>query len=507
MKKVLISVSDKRGIKEFVKGLVECGYGIIATDGTKSYLENEGIDSERVSDITAFPEILRGRVKTLHPKIYGGILSVRDEENDMEELEEHSIDKIDMVVVNLYPFGEVIKREEVDEREIIENIDIGGVSLIRAGAKNYKDVIVITDPDDYMNILADIREKGELTVEKRERLAMKGFLHTAEYDRIISGYFSKKIEGDFPEKLNLSYEKVMDLRYGENSHQRGALYKDISLKDGIMDLKQLNGKELSYNNIKDIDAVLNILREFEEPTVVGLKHMNPCGVGSGENIFEAWKKAYEGDKVSIFGGIVAFNREVNKEIAEELSKLFLEVVIAPSFNKEGLELLKAKKNLRILEGKIENRRDYEMVSIDGGILIQEKDNVLLGKEGIRCVTKKEATEEEIEELLFSWKVVKGVKSNGIVVSRNRGTIGIGAGQMNRVGSAKIALEQGGDRCNGAVLASDGFFPMPDTVQLAIEYGIKAIIQPGGSIKDSLSIEECDKHGIAMIFTDMRHFKH
>lgn len=509
MKRVLISVSDKTGVVELTRELIELGYEIISTGGTKKTLNEAGIKTLSISDITNFPEIMDGRVKTLHPSVHGALLCVRDNENHLKALKDNKIDLIDMVVVNLYPFKETLAKKDVTHEELIENIDIGGPSMLRSAAKNYKSVTVVVDPKDYERVICELRESGDTQFETRERLAAKVFRHTSAYDTLIAEYLTNKVEEKFPETITVTYEKVQDLRYGENPHQKAGFYKKSFAGYSMGNAKQLHGKELSYNNIQDANAALEILNEFAAPTVVAVKHMNPCGVGSGKNVEEAWKKAYEADKMSIFGGIVVTNSCITKSVAEELSKLFLEIVIAPDFEKEALEIITQKKNIRVLQIDMNSEilNKMKVTSVMDGALIQEFDEMKISKNELVCVTERKPTDVEIEELIFSWNVVKHVKSNAIVIGKDNQTIGIGAGQMNRVGAAKIALEQGGEKCMGAVLASDAFFPMDDTVELATKYGIKAIIQPGGSIKDSLSIEACNRHGIAMVFTGVRHFKH
>lgn len=509
MKRVLISVSDKTGVVELTRELIELGYEIISTGGTKKTLNEAGIKTLSISDITNFPEIMDGRVKTLHPSVHGALLCVRDNENHLKALKDNKIDLIDMVVVNLYPFKETLAKEDVTHEELIENIDIGGPTMLRSAAKNYKSVTVVVDPKDYERVVCELKESGDTQLETRERLAAKVFRHTSAYDTLIAEYLTNKVEEKFPETITVTYEKVQDLRYGENPHQKAGFYKKSFAGYSLGNAKQLHGKELSYNNIQDANAALEILKEFTEPTVVAVKHMNPCGVGSGKNIDEAWTRAYEADKVSIFGGIVVANSCITKLVAEELSKLFLEIVIAPRFEKEALEIITQKKNIRVLQIDMNSEilNKMKVTSVMDGALIQEFDEMKISKNELVCVTERKPTDVEIEELIFSWNVVKHVKSNAIVIGKDNQTVGIGAGQMNRVGAAKIALEQGGEKCMGAVLASDAFFPMDDTVELATKYGIKAIIQPGGSIKDSLSIEACNRHGIAMVFTGVRHFKH
>ncbi|MGL5089206.1 MAG: bifunctional phosphoribosylaminoimidazolecarboxamide formyltransferase/IMP cyclohydrolase [Cetobacterium sp.] len=509
MKRVLISVSDKTGIIDFAKKLVSLEYEVISTGGTKKTLDEAGIKTLSISDITDFPEIMDGRVKTLHPNVHGALLCVRDNPEHLNALKENKIDMIDMVVVNLYPFKETLSKVGVTHEELIENIDIGGPSMLRSAAKNYKSVTVVVDPKDYENVIFELEKLGNTEENTREKLAAKVFRHTSAYDALIAQYLTDKVKEEFPESVTVTYEKVQDLRYGENPHQKAGFYKSSFVGYSIGNAIQLHGKELSYNNIQDANAALEILKEFKIPTVVAVKHMNPCGVGSGENINIAWERAYEADKISIFGGIVASNSIITKEVAESLSQLFLEIVIAPGYEKEALKIITQKKNIRVmkldLDTKILNKK--KITSVMDGALIQEFDEKRITKDELVCVTDRKPTEDEIEDLLFNWNVVKHVKSNAIVVGKNNQTIGIGAGQMNRVGAAKIAFEQGGNKCNDAVLASDAFFPMADTVELAAKHGIKAIIQPGGSIKDALSIEECNKNGIAMVFTGVRHFKH
>ncbi|MDX8337305.1 MULTISPECIES: bifunctional phosphoribosylaminoimidazolecarboxamide formyltransferase/IMP cyclohydrolase [Cetobacterium] len=509
MKRVLISVSDKTGIVDFTKKLVSLGYEVISTGGTKKTLDEAGIKTLSISDITNFPEIMDGRVKTLHPNVHGALLCVRDNEEHLKALEDNKIEMIDMVVVNLYPFKETLSKVGATHEELIENIDIGGPSMLRSAAKNYKSVTVVVDPKDYEAVMLQLENSGDTNLETREKFAAKVFRHTSAYDSLIAEYLTGKVKEEFPESMTITYEKVQDLRYGENPHQKAGFYKSSFAGYSIGNAKQLHGKELSYNNIQDANAALEILKEFKDSTVVAVKHMNPCGVGSGKNIEEAWNRAYEADKTSIFGGIVAANDVITTEVAEKLSQLFLEIIIAPAYEKEALEILTKKKNIRIMElnlnSSILNKK--KITSVMDGALIQEFDELKVSSDTLVCVTERKPTEDEIEDLLFNWNVVKHVKSNAIVIGKNNQTIGIGAGQMNRVGAAKIALEQGKEKCTGAVLASDAFFPMADTVELAAQYGVKAIIQPGGSIKDALSIEECNKHGIAMVFTGVRHFKH
>ena len=509
MKRVLVSVSDKTGLIDFAKELTSLGYEIISTGGTQKSLDDAGIKTLGISAITNFPEIMDGRVKTLHPNVHGGLLCVRDNEEHLKALKDNNIDPIDMVVVNLYPFKETLSKKGVSHEELIENIDIGGPSMLRSAAKNYKFVTVLTDPKDYDRVVQELKSTGDTTLETREQLAAKVFRHTASYDSLIASYLTTKVGEEFPESITLSYEKVQDLRYGENPHQHAGFYKSAFVGYSMANAEQLHGKELSYNNIQDANAALEILKEFDEPTVVAVKHMNPCGVGIASDLNKAWDKAYQADPLSIFGGIVVTNQEITQEVAEKMGQIFLEIIIAPNYTKDAFEILSTKKNIRLMTLNIdtEPKHKKKVVSVMDGLLIQDIDQNKIDINLWKVVTEREPTEEEMNNLLFTWKMVKHVKSNAIVIGKNGQSLGIGAGQMNRVGAALLALEQGGEECKDAVLASDAFFPMADTVELAAKYGIKAIVQPGGSIKDNLSIEECNKHGITMVFTDTRHFKH
>ena len=509
-KRALISVSDKTGIDAFAAELVKLGYEIISTGGTKTLFESKGIPVTGISDVTGFPEILDGRVKTLHPAVHSGLLSVRDSEEHRKQMEELNLGYIDLVAVNLYPFQQTISKPNVSYEDAIENIDIGGPSMLRSAAKNHAFVTVVVDAADYEQVLEEIKANGDTTLETRKKLAAKTFRHTAAYDALIGDYLSAKLGETLPERVTVTYEKVQDLRYGENPHQKAAFYKKpLAGAGSLANAQQLHGKELSYNNINDANAALQILREFtDEPAAVAVKHMNPCGVGIGSDIFEAFTKAYEADPTSIFGGIVALNRPVDAPTAAKLNEIFLEIVIAPDFAPEALETLTKKKNIRLLKLPFMPTEDkYFVTSVEGGMLFQETDTKQIEAADLKVVTERAPTEEELKQLLFAWKVVKHVKSNAIALANGNMTIGIGAGQMNRVGSARIALEQAGEKAQGAVLASDAFFPMGDTVELAAKYGIKAIIQPGGSIKDEESIAAANANGIAMVFTGVRHFKH
>lgn len=515
--KALISVSDKTGVVEFAKGLVALGWEILSTSGTMKLLKESGVPVTSVSDVTGFPEICDGRVKTLHPKIHGALLARRDIPEHMKELKDNDIETIDLVCVNLYPFRETIAKPNVTMEDAVEHIDIGGPSMLRSAAKNWESVTVVCNPADYGTILSEIKADGNTTRETRLKLSAKAYTHTAEYDMAISTYM--RAQAGLPEKLFLEYDLKQELRYGENPHQEAKFFAStVKEPFSLATAEQLNGKELSYNNIQDANATLNIAREFDEPFCVGVKHMNPCGSATGKTIAEAWKKAYEADKTSIFGGIVAANREIDLETAQMLKPIFLEIVMAPSFAPDALELLCTKKNLRVL--KVDMTKDNtvrkQYVSMNGGMLVQDRDINTKPVAADQCVTELKPTAEQLADMEFAWKIVKHVKSNAIVVAKGGMTYGVGAGQMNRIGSAEIALkqaqntlkEEGKDiMTEGLVLASDGFFPFNDCVALAAEYGIKAIVQPGGSIRDEDSIKLANEKGITMLFTGERHFKH
>ncbi|WP_303218540.1 bifunctional phosphoribosylaminoimidazolecarboxamide formyltransferase/IMP cyclohydrolase [Enterococcus asini] len=511
-KRALISVSDKTGLVAFAKGIVAAGLEIISTGGTKKALDEAGVPSLAIEEVTGFPEMMDGRVKTLHPKIHGGLLGRRDLDSHMAAMRSHGITEIDLVVVNLYPFKETIEKPDVTEAEAIENIDIGGPSMLRSGAKNFASVAVVVDPADYELVLTEL-QAGGTTLGTRKYLAAKVFRHTAAYDALIAGYLTDAVGDSQPEKMTLTYELKQSLRYGENSHQQAAFYQDaLPVSYSIAQAKQLHGKELSYNNIKDADAALRIAREFEAPTVVALKHMNPCGIGTGDTIEAAYDFAYAADPVSIFGGILVANRTIDLATAEKMHQLFLEIIIAPDFTEEAFAVLSKKKNLRLMTldfSQKDQSTNNETVSVLGGLLVQEQDVVKEDPANWQVVTKRQPTEAELAAMAFAWKAVKHVKSNAIVLANEHQTVGIGAGQMNRVGSVKIAIDQAeaAEMMDGAVLASDAFFPMADSVEYAAAHGIKAIVQPGGSIKDQLSIEAADAAGIAMVFTDLRHFRH
>lgn len=508
--RALVSVSDKRGVVEFCQNLRRLGWEIIATGGTQKLLEDSGVSTIGISDVTGFPEICDGRVKTLHPKVHGGLLARRDDESHLKALRDNSIEFIDMVCVNLYPFRQTIAKPDVKMEDAIENIDIGGPSMLRSAAKNYRDVTVVCDPEDYNRIISEIEETGNTTAKTRLELSAKAYTHTAEYDMCIATYMRRAAE--LNEKLFASFDLVQSLRYGENPHQTAKFYaSEERVPYSLATARQLNGKEMSYNNIQDANAALNIVREFSEPFAVGLKHMNPCGAAIGADIVEAWTKAYEADKVSIFGGIVAVNREVTKEVAELMKPIFLEIIMAPSFTPEALEVLCTKKNLRLLEvdmGEL-SKPQTQYVSVNGGLLVQQLDTETKEVVADMCVTDRKPTAEELEDMNFGWRIVKHVKSNAIVAVKDGHTVGVGAGQMNRVGSAEIALKQAkaAGFTSGLVLASDGFFPFDDTVTLAEQYGVTALVQPGGSVRDEDSVKRANEFGMTMLVTGMRHFKH
>lgn len=511
IKRALISVSNKEGIVELGKKLENLNIEIISTGGTAKLLRDSGVKVDDVSHVTNFPECLDGRVKTLHPNIHGGILAVRDDDNHMETLDKLNIEPIDLVIINLYPFKETILKEETTLKEAIENIDIGGPTMLRSAAKNYNDVTVVIDPDDYDKVIEEIEINKNTSVKTRSKLALKVFQHTAYYDSLIANYLrdQNKEEDSFPENLTLSYDKVQDLRYGENPHQKAAFYKEVrNIKGTLVDGIQLQGKELSFNNINDANGALELLNEFEEPTVVAVKHTNACGVASGKNIEEAWNKAYESDPVSIFGGIVAANKPITKDMAEGMKEIFLEVIIAPEFTDKALQVLGTKKNLRLI--KIENicashNKNLQIKKVQGGILLQEEDKALLNE--MEVVTETSPTTKEEEDLVFTLKVVKHIKSNGIVIVKDKQTLAIGPGQTSRIWALQNAIKNSKHSLSGSVMASDAFFPFRDCVDEAVKAGVKSIIQPGGSIKDKNSIDACNEYGISMVFTGIRHFKH
>lgn len=512
-KRALISVSDKTGVVEFAKALEQLDFEIVSTGGTAKALADAGIKVTGISEVTGFPECLDGRVKTLHPLVHAGILAMRSNPEHMRQVDALGVTLIDVVAINLYPFKATILKPDVTLEEAIENIDIGGPTMIRAAAKNWQDVAVVVDPADYGKVIEEMKAGG-VTKQTKFALAGKVFEHTAAYDALINNYLRKQRgEDPFPEQFTMTYEKVQQMRYGENPHQKAAFYQEVGNFDNTLAAaQQLHGKELSYNNINDANGALDVLKEFgyDKPCAVGVKHANPCGVGVGDTIYDAYMKAYNSDPVSIFGGIVALNREVDEKTAQELAKIFLEIIIAPSFTEQAFEILSKKKNIRLLKLKNPagaNSEDMlDMKKVAGGLLVQQLDTKLLDGE-LKVVTKRAPTEEEMQQLLFAWRIVKHVKSNGIALAKDFQTVGVGPGQTNRVTALDLAIKYGGENVKGSVMASDAFFPFSDCVEHAQAAGITAIIQPGGSIRDEDSIKACDEAGIAMVFTGMRHFKH
>ncbi len=513
--RAIISVSDKTGVTEFAQGLSKLGYEVFSTGGTKKALAEAGVSVRGVSEITGFPEILDGRVKTLHPVVHGGILARRDLPPHMEELARNNIETIDLVAVNLYPFVQTVSREGVTLEEALENIDIGGPTMIRAAAKNFPGVIVLVDPADYQSVLEKL-QKGELDLAERKRLAQKAFQHVAVYDTAISQYLRQDTK-ELPDVLTIAMNKRFGLRYGENPHQQAAFYAEQSVagkrNTGITWANQLWGKELSFNNILDADAAWGVVTDFAAPTVAVIKHTNPCGLASHEDIAEAYNRAFSGDPVAAFGGIVAANRPLTAAMAEAMRSVFYEIVIAPEYQPEALELLKKKKDLRILVAELppgygQDGTGYlDIRRVKGGFLVQDSDSLPEGKVDLKTVTKREPTPEEVQDLLFAWRAVKHVKSNAIVLVKEKTLAGMGAGQPSRIVSARIAMEKAGEKTKGSVLASDAMFPFPDVVEAAAGGGVTAIIQPGGSIRDEDSIKAADKYNIAMVFTGVRHFRH
>lgn len=508
--RALISVSDKTGVVDFAQKLVACGFDIISTGGTAQTLRDNKVPVRDVSEITGFPECLDGRVKTLHPKVHGGILNIRDNEEHQAQCKELGIENIDLLVINLYPFKETMMKDGVSFEDCVENIDIGGPTMLRSAAKNFNDVTVIIDPADYDKVMKEIQEDGFTTYKTRYELALKVFENTAAYDAMIAEYLRKRIDKDLlGDKVTLTYEKVQDLRYGENPHQKASFYKEIGAAKGTLTAaKQLQGKELSYNNINDTNGALEVLKEYQdEPTIVAVKHANPCGVASADEISVAYKKAYEADPTSIFGGIVASNRTIDAQTAEQMVQIFLEVVVAPSYTEEAIEIFHAKPNLRILQldDILHVESGYEMKKVMGGILIQERD--MQAYEKLEVVTDRQPTEKEMEDLIFAWRAVKNTKSNAVTLAKDKCMIANGPGQVNRIWPTEACVEHGGEAVRGSVLASDAFFPFDDICKLLAKAGVTAIIQPGGSIRDADSIKVCNENGIAMVFTGMRHFKH
>lgn len=513
-KRALISVSDKTDIVEFASELKSLGWDIISTGGTKVALDNAGIATIAIDDVTGFPEMMDGRVKTLHPNIHGGLLARRDLDSHLQAAADNKIELIDLVVVNLYPFKETILKPDVTYADAVENIDIGGPSMLRSAAKNHASVTVVVDPADYAKVLEELQADGQTSYPTRQALAAKVYRHTAAYDALIADYFTKQVGESKPEKLTITYDLKQAMRYGENPQQDADFYqKGLPTDYSIASAKQLNGKELSFNNIRDADAAIRIIRDFKtRPTVVALKHMNPCGIGQADDIETAWDYAFEADSVSIFGGIVVLNRQVDAATAEKMHAIFLEIIIAPSYSPEALEILTTKKkNLRILElafdAQDQSEVEAEYTGVVGGLLVQNQDTIKENPADWQVVTERQPSQQEKEALEFAWKAIKYVKSNGILVANDHMTLGVGPGQTNRVGAVKIALEHAAGRLDGAVLASDAFFPFADNVEEIATSGIKAIVQPGGSIRDQEVIDAANKHGLAMVFTGVRHFRH
>lgn len=552
IRRALISVSDKEGVTEFAAKLAEFGVELVSTGGTAKAIKEAGIDVKEVSELTGFPEMMDGRVKTLHPRVHGALLAVRDKDDHVSAMEEHGIVPIDMVVINLYPFEKTIEREDVSVPEAVEQIDIGGPAMIRSASKNWRDVAVVTDSRLYPDLIAELeKNEGSLSIETRQRLAALAFTRTSHYDLAISSYLADQLGHDdldylepfnpfgnlafieidemdafddeestgaaepdedgegMPEGFGLVFSKSADLRYGENPHQRAAIYSENG-GGGIANAEQLQGKEMSFNNYVDAEAAWRLVRDFEQRAVAIIKHTNPSGVGLGATNIEAYKRALETDPVSAFGGIVAANREIDGETAEEISKIFTEVVIAPSFSGDALEAFSKKKNVRVLRIDEGEPEAYEYKQISGGFLVQDQDLLTVKADDLKVVSKRQPTDDEVAAMLFAWTVCKHVKSNAIVFANNGQTVGVGAGQMNRVDSVRIAAmraERTDLKIEGSVLASDAFFPFRDNVDEAAKIGIKAIIQPGGSMRDDESITAADEHGLAMVFTGYRHFKH
>lgn len=499
IKRALISVSNKEGIVELAKELTKLGVEIISTGGTAKILKKEKIEVTAIDDVTGFPEMMDGRLKTLHPKVHGGLLAIRDNAEHMKAAAAYGIKMIDLVIVNLYPF---------ETKPGIENIDIGGPTMVRAAAKNYKFVGVVVDPADYNKILAEIQDEGELTKETKAYLAQKAFAHTGYYDSLIANWLNQ--ENKFTSEISFGFRKAYDLRYGENPHQTACFYREPNIAEPcVATAAILQGKQLSYNNIMDADAAINVIRDFTEPACAVIKHANPCGASTDKDIVKAFKQAYAADSLSAYGGIIALNRECNEEIAAEIAKVFSEIVIATKFTKKALEILAKKKNLRLLEtGKLsraEKIRDFRKVV--GGLLIQDLDRKIVYQEDLKIVTKVKPTKDQIAEMLFAWKIIKYVKSNAILLTKNNTTVGVGCGQVSRVDATDIAIKKADKNVAGCVLASDAFFPFRDSIDKISQLGIKAIIQPGGSVRDEEVIKACDEYGIAMVFTGVRAFKH
>jgi len=511
IKRALISVYDKTSIIKFAKELNKLGIEIVATGGTAKLLKRNDIPVKTASDVTEFPEILNGRIKTEHPKLIGGILALRDKKEHMNELKKLSIKPVDMVISNLYPFEKITSREGVDLKEALENIDIGGPNMIRAAAKNFEGVVVIVNHERYEEVLEELKKKGDVSKETRSKLAIEAFKETAKYDWIIQKFLEKQEPSiSFPETLNLKYHKIQDLRYGENPHQKAALYGEMKIDEPcVVNAEQLHGKKLSWTNVLDLNSALELVKEFEEPTVAIIKHMSPCGVACGSTIYDAFEKAYACDPVSAFGGVVGCNRNIDLDTAKSMVPAHFDAIIAPDFDRASLEMLKKRKSIRLLiAGKLprSTRKYMGIVSVKGGLVTQEHDSNLV-EEKYEVVTKVKPSSRELESLKFAWKVVKYVKSNSTVLVKGKRTVGIGTGQPSRVGSVKIAINNAGAEAKNSLLATDGFFPFRDSIDEAAKVGIKAIIQPGGSIRDKEVIDAANEHKIAMVFTGIRAFRH
>ncbi len=514
IKRALLSVSDKTGLVEFAKKLQSFDVEMISTGGTFRVLEEAKILVQKVSEVTQFPEMMDGRVKTLHPKIHGAILARRDKNAHLKELEKHQITPIDMVIVNLYPFRETIQKKGVELGDAIEQIDIGGPTLIRSSAKNYEGVAIVVNPKKYPAIITELESnKGKISLNMRQKLAVEAFQHTMEYDNYIYNYLSKqflKTSEEFPSRLNMKFSKIQDLRYGENPHQQAAFYAELDFVDlCVANAKQIHGKQLSYNNIYDINAALELVKEFTEPAAAIIKHTNPCGFALGKDTFEAYKLAHATDPLSAFGSIVAFNQKITKKAADEIVKTFVEVVIGPEFEQSAIEVLKTKKNLRILiTGPLSKPKpSWDWKKVVGGILVQDYDLKDIGLTDLQYVTEKRPTAEQVESLLFAWKVLKHIKSNAILLVKGKHTTGIGAGQMSRIDAVELAIKKAGDEARGSVLSSDAFFPFRDSLDASAEAGVVAIIEPGGSIRDQEVINAANELKLPMVFTGIRCFRH
>ena len=514
VRRALLTVSDKRGLVDFARGLAELGVELLSTGGTAKELAGEGIETRSVEDYTGFPEILDGRVKTLNPRIHAGLLAVRSNEDHVETLAEHEIEPIDLVCANLYPFEQVSSRRGADDEEVIENIDIGGPTLIRAAAKNHAFVAVVVSPESYDAVLDELRAGGgRLSERTRESLATEAFGYTARYDAAIARWFAER-EEEFPSQYSRSFQKVLDLSYGENPHQRAAYYSEIGARTDLLSMiSKLHGRELSFNNLLDLDSGRRLIEEFEVPAAAIIKHNNPCGCAVGSTVGEAFDKALATDRMSAFGGVMCFNRPVDRALAEKLTEMFVEVVFAPGYEEGALDVLQQKENVRLLEDN-ERRRppvtEQDIKRVRGGVLVQDRDTGMELREEMRVVTGRKPTEEEWGEMLFAMRVCKHVRSNAIVLTKGLGTAGVGAGQMSRVDSVRLAVDKAAAAeidLEGSVLASDAFFPFADGPQIAIDAGVRAIIQPGGSQRDPEVVEACDKAGVAMVFTARRHFRH